>query len=87
MKEQIAINQEVNVTAVYFQNKKELKTFPKCIEYDGNTYTFREGLQYLIRRGKDIIRIFEMTDGQSNYRLRCNGEETTWTLVNITPVA
>ena len=85
MKEQIAINQAVDVTAVYFQNKKELRTFPKRIEYDGSTYTFRDGLQYLIRRGEDIVRIFDMTDGESNYRLKCDSDQTNWTLVNITP--
>lgn len=77
------INQKVNVTAVYFQNK-QLRTFPKRIELNnGTTYTFREGLECLIKKGEEIIRIFDMTDGAANYRLRCSVDQNDWTLVAI----
>jgi hypothetical protein len=76
------INQKVNVTAVYFQSKR-LKTFPRRIEHDGTIYTFQDGLQYLVKKGEQIIRIFDMTDGIANYRLRCTGDQDDWTLVTI----
>ena len=46
-----SINQEVNVTALYFRNKKQLKSFPKRMEFDGHEYSFQEsGLQYRVVR-------------------------------------
>ncbi len=83
MNECTAVNKEVTITAMYFRSRRELKTFPKRMEYNGNTYTFLEsGLQYLIKRGQQMIHIFDMTDGTDTYRLRF--DEFNWTLVNIT---
>lgn len=85
MTNKIAINKEITVTALYFRNNKDFLTFPKRIEYDGETYTFIEsGFQYLVTQGKKIIRIFDMTDGKYNYRLSFDPERINWTLVNIT---
>lgn len=77
------INQEVVVTAVYFQNGPDFNTFPRRMEWKGQTYTFREGLQKLIGKGRDMIRVFDMSDGQKHYRLMSNAEQSDWTLVNI----
>ncbi|PLS81714.1 hypothetical protein CYG49_01580 [Candidatus Saccharibacteria bacterium] len=76
------INKEVSVTSVYFKNN--FKTFPKRIELDGDCYTFSEGLQYLVKTGQQITRIFEMTDGEANYRLKSDESQQTWTLLAIT---
>lgn len=83
MNNRITVNQEVHVTAVYFQSR-ELKTFPKRMEYDGSVYTFRDGLQYLIKKGQDMVQIFDMTDGDASYRLKKDGQSSHWTLVAIT---
>ena len=86
MNNRIAINKKVNVTAVYFQGN--LKTFPKRIECDGDTYTFLEsGMQYLIKRGDETTRLFDMTDGHATYRLKSDANQFDWTLVAITPNA
>ena len=80
-----AVNKEVTITAMYFRNRRGLKSFPKRMEYNGNTYTFLEsGLQYLIKRGQKMIQIFDMTDGHYTYRLKFDEGEFNWTLVNIT---
>ncbi len=80
-----AVNKEVTITAMYFVSRRRLKSFPKRMEYAGNTITFLEsGLQYLIKRGQQIIQIFDMTDGKDTYRLRFDEGEFNWTLVNIT---
>lgn len=85
MNECTAVNKEVNITAMYFHNAKGLKSYPKRMEYNGNTYTFIEsGLQYLIKRGQKIVQIFDMTDGTDTYRLRFDESDFNWTLVNIT---
>ena len=86
MNECTAVNKEVNITAMYFHNRRGLKSYPKRMEYGGNTVTFLEsGLQYLIKRGQKMVQIFDMTDGDNNtYRLKFDEGEFNWTLVNIT---
>jgi hypothetical protein len=79
-----AINEDVTITALAFRNNRDYATLPKRMEYRGSTYTFMNGLQYLIKKGDQILRIFDMTDGTSTYRLRSNDSQTSWTLVAIT---
>ncbi len=83
------INKEVEVNAFYFareQKNQNLKSFPKQIELDGSAVTFVEsGLQYLVRTGQQLVRLFDMNDGQTTYRLRNEG--TNWTLVGMKAVA
>lgn len=86
MGNRVAINKEISVTAVYFQNGRELKSFPKRIEFDGREYTFMNGLRYLVQKGQKLIQVFDMTDGQAEYRLRFDTHDKLWTLVDITEV-
>jgi hypothetical protein len=79
-----AINEDVTITALAFRNNRDFATLPRRMEYRGSTYTFMNGLQYLIKKGDQILRIFDMTDGTSTYRLRCDDAQTNWTLVAIT---
>lgn len=84
MSNRVSINKEISVTAMYFQNSRELKSFPKRIEFEGREYTFIEsGLRYLIQKGHQLIHIFDMTDGVANYRLRFDTDQKLWTLVDI----
>jgi len=57
-----------------------MKTFPKQIEYSGEDVTFTNGLRYLVRKGSEAIRLFDMStyDGLT-YRLQQRGD--TWTLL------
>jgi hypothetical protein len=84
MSNRVSINKEVAVTAVYFRNSKELKSFPKRMEFDGREYTFLEsGLRYLVQKGHQLVQVFDMTDGIADYRLRFDGNQKLWTLVDI----
>jgi hypothetical protein len=78
------INKEVNITAWYFRNRKQLVSFPKRMEFGQQEYVFAEGLRYLVQKGKSVVQLFDMTDGDSNYRLRYDNDEQIWTLVSIT---
>lgn len=74
------INQIVTVDAFYFLSSfGKLKTFPKQIELDQQRLTFSDGIQYLIQKGHHAIRLFDMTSGDTTYRLRL--ENNQWTLV------
>lgn len=87
MGNRVTINKEVAVTAVYFKGDRGLKSFPKRIELEGRSYTFMEtGLRYFVKKGQDLVHIFDMTDGKAQYRLRFDANQRLWTLVDITDV-
>lgn len=77
--------QEVEITSLYFRqkpSKQRLESYPKQMVYDGREYTLLEsGMQYLIRTGQHLIRLFDVSDGTHNFRLRLEGNE--WTLVSM----
>lgn len=73
------MNQIINVTAFYFSGDRKLKTYPRQIEFGNTRFTFTDGIQYLVQKGQHAIRLFDMTDGSTTYRLRC--ENGDWTLV------
>ncbi|MGF7228411.1 MAG: hypothetical protein ACQR33_00305 [Candidatus Saccharibacteria bacterium] len=82
--QRVSVNKEVAITAVYFRNNAQLKSFPKRMEFDGQEYTFLEsGIRYLVEKGQNLIQLFDMTDGAADYRLKFDTNQSTWTLVNI----
>lgn len=84
MKNRIAIAKEVTVPELFFKNEGQLKTFPRRMEFDGREYTFMDGLRYLVRKGQQLIQIFDMTDGARDYRLQFDDTQRSWTLVDMT---
>lgn len=74
------INQEVTIDAFYFAGS-EMKTFPRQIELDGQAVTFASGLRYLVQRGQQAIRYFDMSNDENGltYRLRQDGSQ--WMLL------
>jgi hypothetical protein len=81
-------NKEVTINALYFrgQTKRRFKAFPKRMVYEGREITFIEsGLQFLIKKGQTAVKLFDMTDGQTDYRLQLDPEGSTWKLLRATP--
>ncbi len=77
-----AINQIVNVNSFYFKDNTathHLKTYPRAVEFGNTIINFQDGLQCLIRKGRRIIRLFDMTDGRTTFRLKFEDEQ--WTLI------
>lgn len=79
--------QEIEITAVYFRssrpNKQRLESFPRRMVYDGREYTFIEdSWRYLVQRGQELVKLFDVSDGQTQYRLRL-GSANRWTLVGM----
>ena len=85
MEDVVKINQSVNIVAFYFKNGlKRLKCFPKRMEYNGRVINFTEtGLAHPATKGKKMVHIFDMTDGQADYRLEFDAETLDWRLVYI----
>ncbi len=86
--ERIIVDQEVTINSVYFNNKKNLETFPKEMEFQGETYTFlNNGWRYLVHKGQEVVRVFSVTDGKADFRLKLDPSESHWTLLDIKPLA
>ena len=73
------INTEVDINAYYFAGK-ELKTFPRQMEYGGRAITFADGLRLQLQRAGQLTYFFDMrsADG-ATYRLTQEGNR--WVLV------
>ena len=85
MDDMVQINKEVSVVAYYFKNAgRRLRCYPKRIEYEGKTIVFTEmGMRHPNKKGERMIHVFDMTDGQADYRLEFDAQQLTWTLVAI----
>jgi hypothetical protein len=85
----VQINKDVSVVAYYFRNAGErLRCFPKRIEWEGNRVDFTEtGMRHPTKKGHRMVHIFDMTDGNADYRLEFDAERLTWTLVSIADIS
>ena len=82
MTKSTTINSPVDVTAMGFG--RDLRAYPRRIEFQGSTYNFIDaGLRTIVRRGERIAQILTMTDGHDNYCLRSDNHGGSWTLLSI----
>ena len=58
---------------------RQVKAYPRQIEFGNTQYTFSSGLQRLIRHGQRVVQLFDMTDGRTRFRLV--QEDGQWTLL------
>lgn len=73
-------NTEVNVTSFYFNQNR---VFPRQVEFEGRELSFLEnGLRCLVQKGQGLVQIFNMTDGQTLYRLSFEPGNRTWKLLS-----
>jgi hypothetical protein len=78
------VNKEIEVKALSFSGRGMFRTFPKQIAIDTEEITFIEtGMRYLLQKGQSMVQLFDMTDGQKNYRLQFDSSSFTWTLLNV----
>src|SRR5476649_12818 len=89
MENVIEINKAVNVVAFYFKNAgQRLKCFPKRVEYDGRRIDFTEtGMIHPTKKGQRMVHVFDMTDGNADYRLEFDAENLNWKLIAITDMS
>ncbi len=82
------IDATIEITALGFRNKKDqrqLESYPKRMVWGDREYNFVDmSMQYLVQRGKQFIKLFDVTDGKTLYRIRL--EEDRWTLVGTSSV-
>lgn len=85
MDQTVQINKDVNIVAYYFKNStRRLRCFPKRMEYDGRRIDFTEtGLVHPTKKGQRMIHVFDMTDGNADYRLEFDAQDLSWKLIAI----
>lgn len=74
------IDQAIYVNAYYFTNGRNPRSYPKQIEWGNSAYTFTDGMQYLVKKGKNVIKLFDMSDGSTIFRIKQEGN--IWTLLS-----
>lgn len=75
-------NKTINVTGFGFFKNQEI--YPSRVEIDGMTYCFLDaGLRCTVRRAGRLCRIFTLTDGPRQFRLRQDGRTGVWTLLSV----
>lgn len=78
----LSINEQVTITVLGF--RKNLISFPKRMEYEGQTYNFIDaGLRCLVKCGEYIAEFFTLSDGKSVFHLRLDKQNNNWTLISI----
>lgn len=89
MENTVQINKEVSIVAYYFKNGlRRLKCYPKRMEYQGRVIEFSEtGLRHPTKKGQRMLHVFDMTDGNADYRLEFDAQALSWTLVSIADVS
>jgi hypothetical protein len=82
------INKDVSIVAYYFHNRgRRLNCFPKLMEWNGKRIEFTEtGLRHPTKKGQRMIHVFDMTDGNADYRLEFDAQNLSWTLVSTSDV-
>lgn len=76
------INQNVTVTSVRFTSQFE--QIPRRIEFGGRSYNFvDEGIRLSIKSGQRMTRLFDLSDGTQQFRLKREQDERNWQLVSI----
>lgn len=76
------IERPILVSSVSFG--RNFEPIPKRIEFEGRTINFiDEGLRYCITRGTAVTRLFDLSDGESLFRLRQDAGTCTWNLLSI----
>ena len=77
---------EVEITSLYFRNNKDeqrMESFPRRMVYGGREYTFAEtSMRYLVQKGQEFIKLFDVSDGQTQFRLRLDSGNH-WTLIDM----
>ena len=79
------INKEVSIVAFYFKNEqRRLRCYPRRMEFDGRQVNFTEtGLVHPTTKGRRMVHVFDMTDGQADYRLEFDAQALSWKLIYI----
>jgi hypothetical protein len=85
MENVLNVNKEVNVVAYYFHSRgMQLRCYPRVMEWQGRRIAFAEnGHRHPTRKGMRSLHVFDMTDGNSEYKLEFDAHQLSWTLLSV----
>jgi len=83
--ESVEVNTRVKVLVLYSIDADIAKSAsPAKMVYHGREIVFTElGLYHPTKRGAKMVHVFDMSDGESDYRLEFDAERLSWTLTSI----
>lgn len=83
----IAIDERVDVIVRFATHGDPLVIcWPARMRFRSEVIEFTElGLRHPTTKGKRMIHVFDMSDGNNDYRLEFDAEGLTWTLIAILP--
>lgn len=81
MNNEILLNERVDVAAA-FGSRLHLCEPRRFRRPNGREVAVTEvGLRHIVRRGRRLVHVFDVTDGQADYCLELDSERLVWTLV------
>lgn len=83
----IEIGERVSVLTTYrIDSFGRKQFFPYKMHYKGQDIVFKElALKHPTSQGKKMIHVFNMSDGNNDYRLEFDAEGLTWILATMVP--
>ncbi len=84
----LKINKRVKILAIFDDNGAEARyCLPLKMRWNQRDYQFSElGLRHPTIKGQRHVHIFDVSDGQADFRLEFDAQRLTWTLVHIAEV-
>ncbi|NTU46446.1 hypothetical protein HGA88_02370 [Candidatus Roizmanbacteria bacterium] len=76
------IHEKVSVELIYDRTKGTV--FPRRIRWQGRLYTMQKlGYYHKRKEGRNLLHIFDVSDGTMAFRLQCNPETLHWILEEV----
>lgn len=76
------LNEAVSVSLVFDHTTG--RAAPKRLTRQGRTYTITQvGLHHTYRRGRTLVHVFSVTDGNTFFRLEMDAETLHWVLTEV----
>jgi hypothetical protein len=77
----IEVNERVQVIAVFKKKDSISLCVPAKMQFRNQEIIFSElCFRHPVSKGRNMVHVFDMTDGVSDYRLEFDAEKLTWTL-------
>ena len=79
------VGQRVKVLAIFDDSGAEVRyCLPLKMRWHGRDYRFSKlGLRHPAIKGRRHIHIFDVSDGQADFRLELDAQRLVWTLIHV----
>lgn len=83
----IVINERVGVVLIFNTGTADITLcLPWKMKYKNQEIIFTKlGMRHPTAKGRRMIHVFDMSDGNNDYRLEFDAEHLTWNLISMVP--